>query len=44
MEDKKLKEKSKFAVNELVLCYEPDLMKAKILYDAKVSCFLVCFS
>jgi len=37
MDDKKLKEKGKFAVNEMVLCYEPDLLKAKMLYDAKVS-------
>ena len=38
MEEKKfLKEKGKFVANELVLCYEPDPVKAKVLYDAKVS-------
>lgn len=29
--------KYKFAVGEKVLCYEPDLTKAKVLYDSKVS-------
>lgn len=29
--------KLKFAVGEKVLCYEPDLTKAKVLYDSKVS-------
>ena len=28
--------KSKFAVNERVLCYEPDLTKARVVYEAKV--------
>lgn len=40
MDDKKLlKEKSKFATNELVLCYDPDPMKVRMLYDAKVYSF-----
>lgn len=30
--------KYKFNENEKVLCYEPDLTKAKVLYDSKVSC------
>lgn len=29
--------KSTFSENERVLCYEPDLTKAKVLYDSKVS-------
>lgn len=29
-------EKSAFAQNEIVLCYEPDPLKAKMLYEAKV--------
>ena len=33
---KQLMENQKFAINELVLCYEPDPLKAKMLYDAKV--------
>ena len=43
MDEKKfLKEKGKFSSNELVLCYEPDPVKAKVLYDAKVGfCFVV---
>lgn len=28
--------RSKFIVGELVLCYEPDPTKAKVLYDSKV--------
>lgn len=28
--------KSAFSENERVLCYEPDLTKAKVLYDSKV--------
>lgn len=37
MDDKRsMKEKGKFTIDELVLCYEPDPMKAKVLYDAKV--------
>lgn len=28
--------KSTFSENERVLCYEPDLTKAKVLYDSKV--------
>lgn len=28
--------KFKFAVNERVLCFEPDPSKAKVLYDSKV--------
>ena len=35
--DEELKqEKSVFAQNEMVLCYEPDPLKAKMLYEAKV--------
>lgn len=30
---------SKFDVDEKVLCYEPDLNKRRVLYNAKVSCF-----
>ena len=40
-EKKSLKEKGKFLSNELVLCYEPDPVKAKVLYDAKVGLFFV---
>lgn len=29
--------KYRFAVGEKVLCYEPDVTKAKVLYDSKVS-------
>lgn len=32
--------KFKFIIGERVLCYEPDLKKAKVLYDSKV-CFIV---
>ena len=36
-EEEELKmEKSAFAQNEIVLCYEPDPLKAKMLYEAKV--------
>lgn len=35
-EDKKNLEGCKFSVNDLVLCYEPDPLKAKVLYDAKI--------
>lgn len=28
--------KFKFSIGERVLCYEPDLSKAKVLYDSKV--------
>ena len=38
-EQKKIPEKSKFVINELVLCYEPDPAKARVLYDAKVGSF-----
>ena len=27
---------SRFVVNERVLCYEPDLTKARVVYDAKI--------
>ena len=38
MDDKsKLLEACKFLMNEIVLCYEPDPIKARMLYDAKVS-------
>lgn len=29
--------KYKFQIGEKVLCYEPDLTKAKVLYDSKVN-------
>lgn len=32
----RLLEACKFSMNEIVLCYEPDPMKAKMLYDAKI--------
>ncbi|XP_057314881.1 male-specific lethal 3 homolog isoform X2 [Hydractinia symbiolongicarpus] len=35
-ENRKPQDKCKFQVNELVLCYEPDPMKACMLYEAKI--------
>lgn len=32
--------KSRFIIGEKVLCYEPDVTKAKVLYDSKVHTFL----
>ena len=37
--DQKMKSATKqarFSVNERVLCYEPDLTKARVVYDAKI--------
>ncbi len=31
-----------FKVNEKVLCYEPDIKKAQVLYDSKVSVIVFC--
>ena len=37
MTEETKQEKSKFVQNEIVLCYEPDPLKAKMLYEAKVN-------
>ena len=34
--------KEMFSVNDLVLCYEPDPLKARVLYEAKVKFCLEC--
>ena len=34
--DKEIKPKNMFEKGEKVLCFEPDVKKAKVLYDAKV--------
>ena len=33
---KRVKRVARFSVNERVLCYEPDLTKARVMYDAKI--------